>query len=153
MAPRRDHFQFRRQAGEGQLEAHLVVALAGGAVADRVGAFGARDLDLLLRDHRARDRSAEQVVALIDCVGAQHREDEVARELLAQIFDVELARAGLQRLLLQPVGLFGLADIGAERDHLAVIVVAEPAQDDGSVESAGVRQHDFFDFRRRHASS
>ena len=136
-------FELRRQAGEGQLETHLVVALAGRAVGDRVGAFGARDLGLLLRDHRAGDRSAEQVVAFIDGVGAQDREDEIARELLAQIGDVELARAGLQRLLLQPVQLFGLADVGAVRDHLAIIVVAQPAQDDGGVESAGVRRARF----------
>ena len=55
-----------RQRGVRQLEAHLVVALAGGAVGDRVGAFRARDLHLGLGDERPRDRGAEQVGALVD---------------------------------------------------------------------------------------
>ncbi len=38
LAPRRDHRELRRQRQVGQLEAHLVVALAGAAVSQRVGA-------------------------------------------------------------------------------------------------------------------
>src|SRR3546814_13326449 len=42
------------------------------------------DLDLPLGDQRPGDRGAEQVGALVDGVGAEHREHEVAHELLAQ---------------------------------------------------------------------
>jgi hypothetical protein len=73
----------RRECGEGELEAHLVVALAGRAVRDGVGAVRERDLRLASRDQRARDRRAEHVAALVEGVGAQDREDVVARELLA----------------------------------------------------------------------
>ncbi len=145
MPPRRDDLELRRQAGEGQLETHLVVAFAGRAVGDRVGAFGARDLGLLLRDRRACDRSAEQVVAFVDRVGAQDREDEIARELLAQIgHDRVCWRRSSSAFCSNPSSFFGLSDIGAKCDDLAVVVVIDPAQDDGSVESAGVRQHDLF---------
>ena len=145
-------FSSGREAREGELEAHLVVALAGGSVADRVGALGVRDFDLALGDHRARDRSAEQVVAFVDGVGAHHRKDEVARELFAQVFEIELARAGRQRLLLEPGGFLGLADIGAVRHHFAAVEIAHPAQDDRGVEPARIREHQFFYLSGRHAA-
>ena len=71
----------------GQLEAHLVVALAGRAMGDGVGAGLLRDLDLALGDQRPRDRGAEQIGALIERVGAEHREHVVAHERLAQVLD------------------------------------------------------------------
>ena len=81
-----------RERGVGQLEAHLVVALAGRAVGDRVGALGAGDLDLrLAMSGRAIDVPS-RYAALVDGVGAQHREDEVADELLAEVVDVDGAR-------------------------------------------------------------
>ena len=120
---------------------------------DRVGAFGAGDFDLALGDHRARDRGAEQVVALVDGVGAHHRKHEVARELFAQVVDVEFARAGPERLLLEAGGFLSLADIGAIRDHLAVIKIVHPAQDDRGVEPAGIREHQFLYLSGRHAAS
>ena len=79
---------FKRVIAE--LEADLVVALAGGAVGHRVGADLLGDLDLLLGDQRAGDGGAEQIQALVLRVGAEHREDVVAHELLAQILDEDV---------------------------------------------------------------
>ena len=79
LAPGRDDSDRGLERVVGELEAHLVVALAGRAVTDGVGAGLARDLDLLLGDQRPRDRGAEQVDALVERVGAEHREHEVAR--------------------------------------------------------------------------
>ena len=62
LAPRRDDLDAGLERVIGELEAHLVVALAGRAVTDGVGADLARDLDLLLGDQRPRDRGAEQVL-------------------------------------------------------------------------------------------
>ena len=87
--------QLRRERGGGQLEAHLVVALAGGAVGDGVGLFLPGDLDHALGDERPGDAGAEEILALVDRAGLDHREDEVARELLLQVVDVDLGRAGL----------------------------------------------------------
>jgi hypothetical protein len=84
-----------------ELEADLVVALAGGAMGDGVGADLRGDLDQLLGDQRAGDRGSEQIDALIDGIGAEHREDVVAHEFLAQILDEDVLGldAEQQRLL------------------------------------------------------
>jgi hypothetical protein len=59
-----------------------------------------RDLDQALGDQRPRDRGAEQVFAFVDGVAAEHREDEIAHEFLAQVVDEDVLRldAQLQRL-------------------------------------------------------
>ena len=116
-------------------------------MADRVGADLSRDLDLLLGDQRPRDRGAEQVLAFIDGVGAEHREHEVAHEFLAQVLDEDVFRldAGAQRLLARGAELLALAEIGGEGDHLAAIGGLQPFQDDRGVEPAGIGEHDFLD--------
>src|SRR5947208_16088097 len=55
-------------------------------------------------------------------------------ELLVQVFDVALARAGLERLLLQPRELLLLPDIGAERDDLGLVGFLEPGHQHRSEE-------------------
>ena len=129
-----------------ELEADLVVALAGGAMGDGVGADHLGDLDLALRDQRAGDRGAEQILALIERVGAEHREDEVLHEGLAQILDEDLLDAEHLRLFAGGFQLLALAEIGGEGDDLAGIGVLQPAEDDGGVEPAGIGEDDFFDF-------
>ena len=96
-APRRDDLDVGLQRVIGQLEADLVVALAGRAMGDRVGADLARDLDLALGDQRPGDRGAEQICALVKRVGAEHREDKIADEFLAQILDEDLLDAQKSR--------------------------------------------------------
>jgi hypothetical protein len=61
-APGRDDIDVGLQRIGGQLEADLVVALAGGAMRDRVGADLLGDLDQLLGDQRAGDRGAQQIL-------------------------------------------------------------------------------------------
>src|SRR5437868_1476998 len=73
-APRRDHGDVGLQGVIGELEAYLVVALAGRAMGDGVGAGLLGDLDLLLGDQRPRNRGAEQIKPLILRIGAKHRE-------------------------------------------------------------------------------
>ena len=102
LAPRRDHFDVGLQRIIAKLETDLVVALAGRAVTDRVGADRPRDLDLALGDQRPGDRGAEQILALVNRVGAEHREDEVAHELLAQILDEDVLRLHAEHLGLGP---------------------------------------------------
>ncbi len=145
-APRRDDLDVRLEGVGGELEAHLVVALAGGAVRDRVGALGAGDFDLPLGDQRPRDRGAEQVDVLVHRRGAQHRKDEVADELLAQVVDVDLRRAARFRLPAHRLELLALAEVGAEGHHRHLIALDQPLEDDGGVEAAGVRENDLLGF-------
>ena len=80
-APRGDDLDRRVQGISGELEADLVIALAGGAMGDGVGAGRGGDLDQALGDQRPGDRGAEEVDTLIERIGAEHRKDEVADEL------------------------------------------------------------------------
>src|SRR5690606_30538534 len=81
-APRRDDLDAGFKRVIAKLEPDLIVALAGCAVAHRIGAGLSRDLDLLLGDQRPRNRGAEKIDALVNGVGAEHREDKVADEFL-----------------------------------------------------------------------
>src|SRR5258708_3866132 len=83
-APRRDDLDVGRERVIAEFETDLVVALAGGAVGHRVGADLAGNLDLALGDQGAGDRGAEQVLAFVESVGAEHRKDEIADEFLTQ---------------------------------------------------------------------
>src|SRR5690349_16191307 len=87
--PRRDDHDAGLERVVRQLETYLVVALARRAVRDGGRADVAGDLDLALGDERPRDRCAEEIAGLVDGVGAQYGKHEVARELLAQIVDVD----------------------------------------------------------------
>ena len=59
--------------------------------------------------------------ALVERVGAEHREDEVAHELLAQIVDEDVLGLDAEHLglLARRLELLALAEIGGEGDDLA----------------------------------
>src|ERR1019366_9043178 len=65
LTPRRDDLDVGLQRIIREFEAHLVVALAGRAMRDSVGACQPCNLDLLLRDQGAGDRGAEEIEPLI----------------------------------------------------------------------------------------
>jgi hypothetical protein len=67
--PGRDDLDVGVQRIGRQFEPDLVVALAGRAVADGIGAGLGRDLDQTLGDQRPRDGGAEQVEPLVERVG------------------------------------------------------------------------------------
>jgi hypothetical protein len=113
-------------------------------VADRVGADLARDLDLALGDQRPRDRGAEQILALIDGVRPEHREDIIADELLAQVVDEDVLGLDPEQLRLaaRRLHLLALAEIGGEGDDLRPIFGLQPFEDDRGVEPARISEHD-----------
>ena len=116
----------------------------------RVGADLLGDLDLALRDQRARDGGAEQGLAFIQGVGAEHREDEIAHEGLAQVVDEDFLHAGVSRLFAGRAEFLALAEIGGKGDDLAAIRHLEPAQDHAGVEAAGVGEHDLLHILHAH---
>ena len=71
VAQRRDHLHAGVVRLEGELEADLVVALAGAAVHDRLGAELERELRDRLGDHRPRERGDQRVLALVEGVRLQ----------------------------------------------------------------------------------
>ena len=130
LAPRRNHLDVGHQRIGAEFEAHLVVALARGPVGDGVGADLAGDFDHALGDQRPGDRSAKQVFAFVDRVGAEHREDEVAHEFLAQVVDEDVLGldAELERLGTRRLQFLALAEVGGERHDLALIGVLQPLE-------------------------
>ncbi len=116
----------------------------------RVGARLFGDLDLALGDQRPGDRRAQQVLAFVNGVGAEHREHEVAHEFLAQIVDVDFLDAHLLGLGAGRLQLLALTDVGGEGHHLAVIVFLQPLQDHRGIQATGIGQHHFFNRQLRH---
>ena len=69
VADRRQHLQIRCQRGESDLEAHLVVALAGAAVRDDAAAVLAGRRHQVLDDQRPADRRHQRVAVHVQRVG------------------------------------------------------------------------------------
>jgi len=129
----------------GQLETDLVVALAGAAVADGIAALGQSDLGQTLGDDGTGEAGA-QIVVIVGGAGLHGGDDEVVDKLFLQILNVELAGAGLDGLFLKAVQLGTLSHITADRDNFAVVVVLlQPGDDDGRIQTAGVGECHFLD--------
>ena len=102
---------------------------------DSVGAFFARDLDLMFRDHGTGEGSAHQVHAFVNRVRFDRGPHVVADKLFTQIFDVEFRSTGRERFLFE-AGQFGaLAHISAVAHHFAVVLFLQPLQHDRSIQS------------------
>ena len=150
LAPGGDYRHVGDEVLERELKPDLVVALAGAAVANGVRALGYGYLGEALGDDGPREGGAEQVLLILRA-GLHGGDDEVVDEFVGQVLDVELARAGLERLLLEALELVRLADVAGDGDDLAVIVVLlEPGDDYGRVQAAGVGEDDFLDIRFIH---
>ena len=148
LAHRRDHLQLGRQRRDRAVDAHLVVALAGAAVRDRVAAGAARVLDRELRDQRPAERGEQRVGAAVERVGLDRRRDVLARELLARVDEVALDRADPARLALDHREVLArLAEIDRQRHDLGAVALADPAQHHARVEAAAVEQQHAPDLR------
>ena len=73
---------------DGDVEAHLVVALARAAMGHGVGTLARRDLHEELRDERPGEGRGEGVRALVEGVGLEVGPDERADEALTGVDDV-----------------------------------------------------------------
>ena len=88
---------------------------------------------------------AQQVILILG-VSLQAGPDVVFHIILLQVQNIQLGSACLEGLLLQTVQFGALADIaGNGNDFAVVIVFFQPGNDDGSIQTAGVCQNDFFD--------
>ena len=115
--------KFGRERFRGEFETHLVVAFAGAAVREGVGADFSGDFHLALREQRARERCAEQIFMFVNGAGAQRRPDVAGDEFLAQVFDVRGACAGGESFLAGGFEILLLAEIADHGDHFAAAVV------------------------------
>lgn len=120
--PGRDDLDGRLDCVEGELEADLVVALAGAAVGDEVAALLLGNADLRAGDDGAGQRGAEEVAALVGGVALDGAEAELLDELLLEVLDDHLLGSDLERLLLHLIPGLLLADVGEEADHLVTLL-------------------------------
>ena len=68
--------------------------------------------------------------------------------LIHQIQHIQLGRAGLDGLLLQALQLVILAHVAGHGDDLGIVVVLlQPGDDDGRIQTAGVGEDNFLDLR------
>ena len=105
------------------------------------------DLDDTLGDDGAREGGAQEVLVLVHRARLHGGIDVVFDELFAQILDIQLGSARLERLLFQPFQLALLPYVGGDGDDFAVVIVLfQPRDDDGRIQPAGIRKNNFFDF-------
>ena len=141
-AHRRDDLEPRIEGVGRDVEADLVVALAGAAVGDRVGALALGDLDEELGDERPGQRRRQRIGALVEGVGLEVRPDEVGDEALARIDDVGPRRAGGHRASLDARAQRAAAEVDRERHDLDAELLLEPGDGDRRIESARVGEDD-----------
>ncbi len=148
-APRRDDLNVRIECVSRQFEAHLIVALAGCTVGNGVGTCFSSNLDQSFRNQRPRDGGAKQIDAFVHGVGAEHREDEVADEFLANVFDVDVFRLDPQhhRFFARWFQFFALPQVGGEGHDLTPVLRLQPLQNDRGIEAARIGEHNFFGCR------
>ena len=133
LSPRGDNRHFRGKSFDCQLKTHLVVALSGAAVANRVRAFFLGNFHQALCNQRT-GKARTQHIVLVQCAGLDGGNDEVVDKLLGQVFHIQLRSARFQCLFLEAVQLRSLADIAGNSNDFAVIVVFfQPRNNNGSI--------------------
>ena len=150
LAHRGDDLEIGRQRLDRDVEAHLVVALAGAAVRDVAGAFLAREVDQQLGDQRPSQRRGQRVHVLVQRAGLQRRKDEIADERRFGVHDERLDRARAERFLTHDVEVAFVAHVDRERDDVEVVLLVDPADCDRGVQPARVRQYRLLHGRRKH---
>ena len=144
-APGSDDLQFGAERFVGELEADLVVSLAGAAVGDSIGAVLERDFDLPFGDDGARERRAEQILVLVDRASAKRGPNILGDELFAEILDRRGRGAGGEGFFARGFEIFLLADVCNHGNHFAAAVILfQPRNNDGGIEPAAIGEHYFF---------
>ena len=140
--PRRNDLDVRLERVSTQLEAHLVVALAGCAMRNGITTGLLGNLDQPTRDQWAGNRSPQQILALVNRIGAEHREYVIAHEGLAQVFDEDLLDA--QGLCLGPYrfNLLALTEVCRKGHDRALVAILQPFENHRRVQTAGIREYD-----------
>ena len=149
LPPGCDDLELGSKSLVGQFKAHLIVALPGATVRDGGGALAQRNFHLMLRDHRPRQRSPQQVFVLVDRSCLERGEHVAGQKLFAQVLDNDFAGAGGIGLLHHGLDVVALSHIADHGDDVIGIVFLEPRNNDRGVESAGIGKHNFL--RHKHS--
>ena len=91
-----------------------------------------------LCDERAGNRRAEVVLAFVDCICADHREDEIGDEFVLQIDGIVGGSTGSLRFFGETVEFFFLPDVCGESNHFGIEAIFNPLYDYGGVETSRI---------------
>ena len=127
-----------------QLEAALVVPLAGRPVGVGVGPDLAGDLQADLRDQRPGDRRAQQIHAFVLGLPLQHGKGEVAAQFLLGVDDPGRLGPDVPRLLQNRLAILARLPEVDVHGMDVVALVHQPAENDRGIQSAGIRQNATF---------
>src|SRR4051812_48571755 len=115
---RSDDLEIGGEALHREVEADLIVALAGGAVRDGGRSVLAGRRDQVPRDEGPGERRRERIDALIERICLQRGEAEVACELVLRVHHLAGDGAGLAGAHCQVLLVLRLADIGVTSDDV-----------------------------------
>ena len=145
LPPGSDDLHIGSKPLDGQLKPNLVVALAGGAVGNGVGTFSQSDFCQLLADDRPGEGGAQQVSFILSA-HLHGRNDDLVHHFVHQIGNDQLAGTGGDGLSFQTFQLVSLTDVAGHGDDFGIVVVLlQPGDDNGCIQSAGVGQNNLFD--------
>ena len=132
----------RVEGAHADVDAHLVVALAGAAVGDGGGAVLVRRLDQLLGDQRPADGRGQRVLVLVERVGHERRQAVVLGELLLGVDGHGGDGAGRLRALHDRRDVLDAAEVDEAGDDVVAVLLLEPRDEGRGVETAGVGEDD-----------
>ena len=102
---------------------------------NRIGTSLTSDFNLAFGDQGAGNTGAEQILALINGIGPEHRKNVVTHEFFPEVLNEDFPHT--QTFCLRPRRLYFLAltNIRGKRDHLATIRILQPFQDDRGIQT------------------
>jgi len=118
------------------IEAHLVVALAGAAVGDSIAALAVGDLDEQLGDERPRQRRGQRVDTLVQGVGLEAGPHELADEAVSTIDHVGTTGAGGEGTIGDAITQRVTTEVDRQGHDLRVVLLLEPGHRDRCIQPA-----------------
>ncbi len=138
-----DDLDVRPQRGDADLQPDLVVALAGAAVGDGVGVVLPRRLHQVTGDQRPSQGRGQRILFLVDRPGLKGREQELVHQGFPAIDGQGFHGADLQRPLADGLQVHH-AQVNGQGDYVGVVLLLQPRDRHGGVQSTAVGQHDFW---------
>ena len=116
---------------------------------DRVAAGLPRLLDGQLADQRAPERGKKRIAATVERVRLDRGKHVIVRELMSRVDDQAVEGPEAKRLLLDDLEVLPrLAEIDGEGDDLRGVLVLDPLEHHGGVETTGIEEQHATDLLR-----